>query len=78
MQKIFVLQNWLGLICLICLALQVGAQKVVIHGQEGWRKLVWADYTGKVNASSSFGAMTEYQFSYRVSVMENSGDSIFF
>lgn len=78
MQKIFVLQNWLGLICLICLALQVGAQKVVIHGQEGWRKLVWADYTGKVDAASSFGAMTEYQFSYRVSVMETAGDSIFF
>lgn len=65
MKKIFVRQNCLGIICLLCLALQVGAQKVVIHGQEGWRKLAWVDYTGKVNASSSFGAMTEYQFSYR-------------
>lgn len=78
MQKIFVRQTCVGVICLLCLALQVGAQKVVIHGKEGWRKLAWADYTGKVNASSSFGAMTEYQFSYRVSGMETAGDSIFF
>ena len=78
MQKIFVRQNCLSIICLLCLALQVSAQKVVIQGREGWRKLTWADYSGRVDASSSFGAMTEYQFSYRVSGMEKSGDSIYF
>lgn len=78
MKKIFVRQNCLGIIYLLCLALQVSAQKVVIQGREGWRKLTWADYSGKVDASSSFGAMTEYQFSYRVSEMEKSSDSIYF
>ena len=45
---------------LTLLTLQTNAQKIFINGQEGNRLLVWDDFSGKVNKSSSFYALTNW------------------
>lgn len=63
---------------LILASLSSKAQKVVIHGKEGWRKLVWSDFTGKPDKSSSYDATTYYTTNYNVGQVKFVGDSVEF
>ena len=55
------------LIMLFCLVfLQISAQKIFINGTEGNRPLVWEDFSGKPDKSSTFFANTNWGLKYTI------------
>lgn len=52
------------------------AQKVLIGDKEGNRPLVWSDFTGKPDESSSYNALTFWSIKYNVSNVQFKGDEM--
>jgi|SRR6185436_9810935 len=63
---------FLALIC-FC-TVHAFAQKIVISGKNGNRKLEWADFTGKPDANSTFYAHTWYTLKYSYNNVVTNGD----
>jgi len=63
---------FLALIC-FC-TVHAFAQKIVISGKNGNRKLEWADFTGKPDANSTFFAHTWYTLKYSYNNVVTNGD----
>jgi hypothetical protein len=53
-------------------------QTIIISGKEGDRDLVWEDFTGKVDKSSSFDANTYWNLSFKYDNIQAHGDSVSF
>ncbi len=52
------------------------AQKIIISGKEGNRPLVWSDFTGKADESSSYFALTYWNIKYNLSDVQFNGESV--
>jgi hypothetical protein len=51
------------------------SQKIIISGKEGNRPLIWSDFTGNVDKSSPYFAMTGWNINYSYSDVKIIGDS---
>lgn len=61
-------------IVLFGLVQHTSAQKIIISGKEENRSLLWPDFAGKPDASSSYSAMTAWDLRYNLSDIKISGD----
>jgi hypothetical protein len=52
------------------------SQRVFINGKEGLRKLKWTDFTGPIDKSSNFIAVTTYNYKMRFNSTRLIGDSV--
>ncbi len=52
------------------------SQTILINGQKSDGKLVWSDFTGKVDPSSSFDAFTTYRFKTSLGSIRSVGNSV--
>jgi hypothetical protein len=57
-------------------AIHTRAQKIIINGQEGNRKLTWDDFTGKPDKSDPFMAYTHWNISQKMDNIRVMGDSV--
>ncbi len=52
------------------------SQKIMVGGHESNGKLVWTDFTGKIDQGSSMNAYTYYNLSTKISSIQFLGDSV--
>lgn len=61
---------------LILFTFHIHAQKVIINGQEGNRKLTWDDFTGRPDKSEPYFAYTHWNVSQKMDNIRVMGDSV--
>lgn len=56
--------------------LNIFSQKIIISGEETNRKLVWSDFTGKVDKSAPYYAYTRFKIGFQTGNIDVIGDSV--